>query len=219
MSTLPAFFTNLPKVSLNKKESFYVPASTADSPVVPASPSLEELLFGEYSWLEHAHQNLSEWISWGAYNASIAQSLTSDKAFLLMLPLFAKLSNTPAMIYHRINVIRAAIEYLSPGQVPVMVVDQPLCTLTKKIQWKYPDTHGEAVFVVILGGLHIEKMLCQVLGDWLDGSWWTSILVTAGVVGSGMAQFFLSASHITRTRYVHQVTAPSLHTLAKKVCL
>ena len=216
VSDLPAFYTNLPEVSLEKKESFYVPASPTNSPLVPDSPSLEQLLLGEYRWLEHAHQNLSQWISWGAYHASIAQSLTSAKAFSQMLPLFAELANTAAMVYHGMNVIRAAIAYLNPGQIPIMVVDQPLYTLAKKIQWKYPETHGEAVFVAMLGGLHIEKMLYQVLGDWLDGSGWTSILVTAGVAGSGTAQSFLSAAHITRTRYVHQVTSLALYTLARK---
>ena len=114
------------------------------------------------------------------------------------------------------NMIKAATEYLNPGQKPVMVVDQPLYTISKRIQWKFPDTHGEKVFLVMLGGLHIEKMLYQVLGDWLDGSGWTSVLASAGVAGSGTAQSFLSAAHITRTRYVHQVTAMSLYTLAKR---
>ena len=126
MSSLPVFYINLPEVSLDKKETFYVATSTANSHIVPAAHSLEQLLLTEYSWLEHAHQNHREWISWGAYHASIAKSLTTSKAISQMLPMFAELANTAAMVYHGMNIIRAAIEYLNLGQVPVMVVDQLL---------------------------------------------------------------------------------------------
>ncbi len=34
----------------------------------------------------------------------------------------------------------------------------------KYVQWKWPRTHGESVFVM-LGGLHIEKGLWSTLGD------------------------------------------------------
>ena len=216
MSPLPVSYTQLPEVALNKSESMNIPGLPAGSKVVPDSLSLEELLTGEYGWLEHAHQNLSEWISWAAYHASISQAITSANAISQMLPLFTEYSNDPAMVYHLMNVIKAAIHYVNPDQTPVVVVDQPLFTTSKRIQWKFPDTHGEGVYVVMLGGMHIEKMFYQVLGDWLDGSGWTSLLAAAGVARSGTAQSFLSASHITRTRYVHQVTALSLYTLARK---
>ncbi len=44
-------------------------------------------------------------------------------------------------------------------------------------------------------------------GDYLDGSGWTNALVQAGIASSGTADSFLRASHLTRTRHAHQVTA------------
>ncbi len=35
----------------------------------------------------------------------------------------------------------------------------------KYVQWKWPRTHGESVYVVMLGGLHTEKGLWSTLGD------------------------------------------------------
>ena len=48
------------------------------------------------------------------------------------------------------------------------------------------------------------------LGKWTEGSGWTDVLVNAGVATQGVADSFITASHLTRTRRVHQVTAASL---------
>ena len=53
----------------------------------------------------------------------------------------------------------------------------------------------------MLGGLHIEMALWNVLSDLLDGSGWTGALSEAGVASSGVADSFLKATHLTRTRY------------------
>jgi len=55
-----------------------------------------------------------------------------------------------------------------------------------------------------------------VLGDWLEDSCWTCALVQANVAGTGTADYFIKASHVTKTQHAHQVTAASLHTLLLK---
>ena len=72
------------------------------------------------------------------------------------------------MIRHSMDVIKKATEYLNPGQVPVIAVDQPLFTVAKQIQWNWPESHGEQHFVFILGGLLIEMAALSVLGNWLE---------------------------------------------------
>lgn len=66
---------------------------------------------------------------------------------------------------------------------------------------------------MMFGGLHIKMTSLKVLGDLLEGSGWTGALVQAGVATSGTADSFLKASHVTRIRRVHQVTASSLYLL------
>ena len=51
------------------------------------------------------------------------------------------------------------------------------------------------------------------LGDWLDGSGWTSALVQADVASAGVADSFIKASHVTKTRHAHQATAAAVHVL------
>ena len=53
----------------------------------------------------------------------------------------------------------------------------------------------------------------KTIGNWLDGRGWTSALVEADITTPGTADSFLKASHLTRTRHAHQVTASSLNIL------
>ena len=80
----------------------------------------------------------------------------------------------------------------------------------KKLQWKYPDSHGEDKFVIMLGVKHIEKMLWEMNGTWFDGNGWITAITNSSVASSGVAESFLGISHIARTRYIHQVSF-SLH--------
>lgn len=108
---------------------------------------------------------------------------------------------TPAMIKHGMDVLKEAITFLNPNQIPVITLDQPLFALAKMVQWKWPAAYGEESYVVLMGGLHVEMALWSVLGDLLAGSGWTTALTEADVASSGVAESFLKASHLTRTRY------------------
>lgn len=58
----------------------------------------------------------------------------------------------------------------------------------------------------MLGGLHTEMALWKTTGDLLEGSGWTEALTEGEVVSSGVAESFLKATHLTRTRHGHQMT-------------
>jgi len=128
------------------------------------------------------------------------------------LPLFYENAHSVAMIKHAMIVAKNAIEHLNPGQIPVITMDQPLYALAKQIQWSWSEL-DEKSYVVMLGGLHIEMAVMSMMGKWLDGSGWCTALVEAGITTSGKAEAFLSASHVKRTRYAHQVTVACLHVL------
>uniref|UniRef100_UPI00358F05C7 uncharacterized protein n=1 Tax=Myxine glutinosa TaxID=7769 RepID=UPI00358F05C7 len=117
------------------------------------------------------------------------------------------------MIRHAMDVVKAAINELNPGQIPVVTLDQPLYAIAKQVQWNWPDTHGEDLFVVMLGGLHTEMAALKTAGDWLQDSGWTQALVQAEIATAGTADSFLRAAHVSRTRRAHQVTVAALHIL------
>ena len=68
----------------------------------------------------------------------------------------------------------------------------------------------------MLGGLHAEKALWMCLGNLIASSGWTVALADSFVTKPGTAGSFLKASHITRTRHVHQVTAVMLSVLQRE---
>jgi len=180
----------------------------------------------EYRWLEQVRQVVTsdtlhgdEALSWAAYHASIQPpnvEPNSDVALTSLLPLFYDQAKSVAMIRHSMDVVKKAVEILNPGQAPVITMDQPLYTLAKQIQWSWPTSHGESQFVIMFGGLHVEMAALKTIGDLLDGSGWTGALVQANVATPGTAESFLKASHVTRTRRAHQITASSLYLLLQK---
>ena len=105
------------------------------------------------------------------------------------------------------------VQYLNPGQTLVMACDQPLFDIAKQLQWIIPNSYGEDLYVIMLGGLHIEITARKALGKWLDSSGWIAALVQDDIATPGKADYLLKASHVSRTRHAHQVTAAALCTL------
>lgn len=90
-----------------------------------------------YSWLEHLRETIGgetlqehETISWAAYHASSQASTSpqdsSELAITSLLPLFSEDSKSVAMIRHAMDVVKAAVDVVNPGQVPIIACDQPL---------------------------------------------------------------------------------------------
>lgn len=99
----------------------------------------------------------------------------------------------------------------------MLAVDQLLYDLAKKMQWTFLDLLGEDKFVVILVGLHLEMALWSTMGDLLRGSGWPEALKEAWLVKTeAAATAILKASHVMRTRYVHQVTIVVLDNLLRQ---
>ena len=150
-------------------------------------------------------------ISWAAFHASRTAAVANIPPDIsCLLPLFQKEAKSVAKILHAMNTVKSSVEFLNPGQTPVITCDQPLYA----IQWQWPKTNGEKNFV---GGLHIEMTAWRTLEDLLDGSDLMSAITQANVASSGTVDSFLKASHVSRTRHAHQVTACSLHILMCRV--
>ena len=189
-------------------------SSTEDT---TSSSSVEE------QWITHAQSviaksqiNHDDIVSWAAFCAS--NQLPHDRlpCITSMLPIFRNKASTSTMIYHAMSLIKAAIEYLNPGQTPVITLDQPLYAIAKAIQWNPNTEFSEDNYCVFLGPLHSEMLILKLLGDWLRDSGWIATLIDAEVTTPGRAEAMLKGSHVTRTRYVHQVTALSLSILRRE---
>lgn len=76
----------------------------------------------------------------------------------------------------------------------------PLVALVKFVQWNWSQTHGEDMYVVTFGGLHIDISMWNTCGDFLEVSGWTTALIKSGTASFGTADSFLNVSHLSRTK-------------------
>lgn len=151
-------------VSLPNDEVLHVPVLMTNSHPIPASRSHTSIIEESYVWLERVRTlaqqaiELDEWISWAAYHANTTETPATPPTKSYMFLIFLESSNSPIMVWHGMTVLHRVIIYLNPGQTPVMVADQPLFTLAKKLQWKFPQTdHGEDSFLVTLGAMYAHR--------------------------------------------------------------
>ena len=217
ISPLPASYTSVHPVALPHKEVSIPPCDVSVKPTVrPETRKYKS----ESEWLKHCKDVVEDGgvdnpgnLSWSAFHATREENVDRHTSNIGLLPLLMENAHSVAMVKHAMNVVQSAIEHLNPGQLPVLAMDQPLYALAKEIQWSFPGTHGEHRFLIMMGGLHIEMAAFKLLGDWLNGSGWTNAITEAGLASSGVADSFLRASHLTRTRHAHQVTAATLYIL------
>lgn len=198
------------------------------NPIVPEicgpvkADSVNSAIEEEQEWLEHVRVNVTNEeidkdsnLSWAAFYASKQASTTRPNIITALLPLFAEKASTVAMIKHSLDVVKATIDHLNPGQIPILAMDQPLFAIAKHIQWNFPS-YGEDKFIIIFGGLHIEMAAFKIVGEWLAGSGWKHAIIKADISTGGTADSFTKVSHLTKTRHAHQATAAALYILQQK---
>ena len=175
-----------------------------------------------FSWFQHVDKQRTQQepeqspnISW--LNASLSSNQRNKTADVsVLLPLFQDSSKSTVMIKHTMDVIKQAVSIVNGNQTPVIAFDQPLYAIAKQIQWNWKSFQGGDRFVVTMGPLHIEMAVLKTFGNWLDESGWSSALEKAGLASAGTVQSFIFASHVSRTRQAHQITASALFTLMKQ---
>ena len=113
-------------------------------------------------------------------------------------------------------VIAKAIEFLNPGQTPMITFDQPLYAISKQLQWNFTNQCGQERFVIMLGPLHTEMAFLSVLGDLVEGTRWTTVVQNESLTRPGVAQALLTGHDVVRTKYVHQVKARCLDILMQE---
>ena len=133
-------------------------------------------------------------ITWPAHHASKQRGHAFDESITSLLPLLRESTHSVATIRHVMDRVKDTVAYLSPDQTPVTVIaaDQPLYALTKQIQWHWPDQYGEDKYVIMFGGLHIEKAALKSIGTLLESSGWTGAIVEADLATPGTAASCLS---------------------------
>ena len=93
----------------------------------------------ERLWLQNFE---SQNHAWSSYHASQKRGSINICGVDTILPLIREKVHTLATQYHCMNIISKTISVINPNQTPVDTCDQPVYTLTKQIQWRYPELFG-----------------------------------------------------------------------------
>ena len=144
LGPLPNYYTNVPPVQTSVKGS-----AVPDVGLTSLAREQKSNSDNDDKWLQHVREHIenntptsrAENISWAAYHAHKLSQSTRPTDVTALLPLFHESAHTVAMIKHSMDVIVSAVQHINPGQTPVIAVDQPLFTIAKEIQWKWPEKY------------------------------------------------------------------------------
>ena len=132
----------------------------------------------EFRWLQYVSDatEANSDLSWSVYNERRNDPINSEKSYNSILPLLRQNVRSYSMQMHCIEITKAAIEILNPGQPVVDVSDQPIYAISKHLQLIYPDQYGLHKYLPMFGGLNIEKLLLELHGQIIAGNGLPEIL-------------------------------------------
>ena len=219
-STLPDSYTcvpatgnvayEIPIASINTSSASQLQQQTLQQ-LFPWLNMVESVVYGT---MQHEHSSFAAFHSMTAIQPQPVLPCNHT-----LLPLLPDHIQSPATTRHLMNTILHITTTLNKQQPAVITADQPVYALAKAVQWKYPDLYGEDRLVMMMGGLHIEMAVQNMIGKWLAGSGWTDIFIKAGVATTGRCESLLKSSHVKRTRYAHEVSLAALYILRNEAHL
>ena len=214
IQNLPESYVQVPSVKLPKEDPKPKKLEPIDQPAILHDQKSQQWLSSVSSAIkDEARMEKPSNISFSAYFAANQVAPPKRPAISGLLPLFRNSSHSTPMIKHGMDIIKQATSYLNPGQTPVITLDQPLFAIAKKIQWTWPQQYGEELYLVMMGGLHIEMCFLNVLGDLCEGSGLATAISRAGITTEGRVDAVMKGSQTSRGQWVHQVTACALFEL------
>ena len=154
--------------------------------------------------------------SWAKYHSDIKRKEVETTGITSILPLIDKPVHTLKAQYHCMSVIVDTIKKINPDQIPIDTCDQPVFALTKEVQWRYPETFSDDLYLSILGGLHIEQEVLTIHGDFINGSGLAEILENNNLSTIGSSSAALDVNDIKRSRYCLQVSLCALYKKLKE---
>ena len=180
----------------------------------------------ESDWLCHVREsrtreNNGSWklnetpVTFSGYFSHKQQKEEIDPpAVIGTFPIFTdEKADSLSMQKHAMLMTKKAIEFLNPGQTPVMEGDLPLYARQKACQWQFPSEVGEEKMVCMLGFLHLEMCAQEAGGKLLGGSGWDKLFVLSKIHTSGVAASLLAGKNIKRTRHAYHLTLAWLEIL------
>ena len=114
------------------------------------------------------------------------------------MPLIREKVHTLATQIHCMKIIKETIKAINDGQTPIDVCNQPVYALTKEVQWKFPNLFKD--YFTLFGGLHVEKCLLVIHGQYTTGSELSMLLGKSNLSIIGLENTLVNANDIKCAR-------------------
>ena len=150
INDLPDMYTAVPPVTLSRDNPTPVDINRVTISNVTNDDSLND-------WVKTLEEALKEEtfddtrinVSCSGYHAIMQISVDRPPAATGLLPMFKDNAHSTSMIKHGIDLLIKATSRLNHGHTPVLIVDQPLYAICKKLQWTFQDLYGEHILTVL----------------------------------------------------------------------
>ena len=160
------------------------------------------------------NNNQEKEISFAAFFSANSSS-AMQKLISTLFPILEDSINSTAMVHNCIEIVRNTINHLNPGQITILIANQPAYALGKQVQWTYHENYKDVTW--LMGPLHIEMALMNAFGNWIQGSGWVEAFVQANITTAGRIDSFLNGSKVKITHYAHQLSLAVLVKLSHNV--
>ena len=197
INSVPELYSKLQIPHITVSKDVYFPLSNTNLSIMDSSV-LANAINDERLWLQNFESRNH---AWSSYHASQKRESINICGVNTILPLIREKVHTLATQYYGMNIISKTIPVINPNQSPVDTCDQPVYTLTNQMQWRYPELFGNSKYFSLFGGLHIEKALLIVHGEFITGSGLDKLLGQSNLSITGMENTVVNVNDIKRCRY------------------
>ncbi len=175
------------------------------------------------SWMKHVATLLEQdaisfdkVITWSGYNSRLmSEDSLKPPTVIGISHLFPEKSASASMIKRQCTCLCKVHSFWILVRLSVLGAEQPIYAIAKQLQWTFPDILGEDKLVLMLGALHIEGKIHQMIGKLLRDSGWQQLFLKHRFWHLD-AQSALDEYHIKPARYTHQVSLMSLHAMKSR---
>ena len=154
--SLPEYYIRVPPCELPTGDVF-VPKTDYGN-VRPTLNRRGGAIIRDQVWIDNVWNALvkdilgeDEKVMWSGHFSQLQdKSAVKPAAITGMCPIFPDKVTDPALLKHVMKLTKDGIEFLNPGQTPVLGVDQQPYLTMKQIQWVYPEELGGDKMVLML---------------------------------------------------------------------
>ena len=143
---------------------------------------------------------------WVEFNAKIVPDTTKKQIVSYLTPINQSLTDSAVVLETMLRAMTIPAE--CNEQYAQVTYDLGIAKIAMQLQSTEKEEFKN--LFIHLGTFHIEMAFFQAVGSFLDGCGLSTIMIEAGLIGSGSVNTFLNGKHFNRCKRLHIIVALAL---------